>query len=639
MSATAQTGIPKIPGPPIIARKTTFTLDRSKQVKRLNKDTVIDNFEITINANNENVNIQCNAGFYAIVAKPVMEDLAFGLSQTIEDITIKCHDITNRSDSTGAATTTVIMFRLHHKHVSTGQVTVHLHHTTRLVQVQGSALLPNGTRAPVWFVERVLRDKFVAQSKDQNYVITKFNKSVGDILSKSTHKVGAKPSCDGCQTSYSGRSAPVRCAECNLSYHKSKCYQSPNHPCYVKRRTVSCSTLIAGSASTVTTGRDLVPAIGQPQHLTSHSDNISNMPYDNQSLGGAPKPDPPTLQDYPGFDHNLLLPPPVPPPVVQQQQAMQETDVTADVSHGSPSSVPPTLQAAGASALPQSHPMPSTSSTSLQSLSQFMGTSSGFNPRTNSDMTSLGDQIQPYTGSSLGPSVPPFVSNSGTGDKIEHTKGKTKANKGNKTSNKTNNEIELEFSKYQNNVTQAKIRDQEVTIKDLRFKNNILESRVADLEGKQKQEIYDRYFPHPKDPQTRQEPVRNEGSSCCSSSPPTPVVISCCSGHHNTREGPGKGNITEFQDMAKKFEELKADLDSLKYRVDILSDVSIPKVIRQVLQSIAIPTHNTDAREGNDSLSTGDNNCSQQPPSLSQPDLNTSCMTVDDADISSQDLN
>ena len=91
--------------------------------------------------------------------------------------------------------------------------------------------------------------------------------------------------------------------------------------------------------------------------------------------------------------------------------------------------------------------------------------------------------------------------------------------------------------------------------------------------------------------------------------------------------------------MAKKFEELKADLDSLKYRVDILSDVSIPKVIRQVLQSIAIPTHNTDAREGNDSLSTGDNNCSQQPPSLSQPDLNTSCITVDDADISSQDLN
>ena len=71
-------------------------------------------------------------------------------------------------------------------------------------------------------------------------------------------------------------------------------------------------------------------------------------------------------------------------------------------------------------------------STSLQSLSQFMGTSSGFNPRTNSDMTSLGDQIQPYTGSSLDPSVPPFVSNSGTGDKIEHTKGKTKANKGSK---------------------------------------------------------------------------------------------------------------------------------------------------------------------------------------------------------------
>ena len=236
----------------------------------LNRDTAINDFEITINPSNENVNIQCNAGFYAKVAKPAMEDLAFGPSSTIEDITIKCHDITNRSDATGAATTTVIMFLLHHKHVSTGQVTVHLHHTTRLVQVQGSALLPNGTRAPVWFVERALREKFDAQSKTQSYDISNFNKSVGEILTKSVHKVGAKPSCDGCKSSYSGRSAPVRCAECNLSYYKYKCYQSPNHPCFVRRRTVSCSTLAASPEHTESSGRDLVPALVPPQEQARH---------------------------------------------------------------------------------------------------------------------------------------------------------------------------------------------------------------------------------------------------------------------------------------------------------------------------------------------------------------------------------
>jgi len=107
--STPGTGVSATPqsGPSITTRRNTFTLDRSKQIKRLNKDTIINDFEITINPSNENVNIQCNAGFYAKVAKPALEDLAFGPSPTIEDITIKCHDITNRSDATGAATTTL----------------------------------------------------------------------------------------------------------------------------------------------------------------------------------------------------------------------------------------------------------------------------------------------------------------------------------------------------------------------------------------------------------------------------------------------------------------------------------------------------------------------------------------------------
>ena len=170
-----------------------------------------------------------------------------------------------------------------------------------------------------------------------------------------------------------------------------------------------------------------------------------------------------------------------------------------------------------------------------------------------------------------------------------------------------------------------------MTIKDLKFRNNILESRLADLEGKQKQDIYDRYFPHPKDAHTSQEPVRHEGNSCCSGSHRAPLVISCCSGHHS-REGTGKENMNDFQEIAKKFDDLKADLNTVRKKVDILSDVSIPRVIRQVLQSIAIPTHVAEAGP-----STRDNHSSQQPSP--QPDLNTSCMTVDDAENSSQDLN
>ena len=256
-----------------------------------------------------------------------------------------------------------------------------------------------------------------------------------------------------------------------------------------------------------------------------------------------------------------------------------------------------------------------------------MGTSSGSGP----DIISPDRQNQLHTVSTQ---LYPPLCNTRTADTAAPGKGKTKANKGNKASNKTSAEIELEFSKYQNNITQAKIRDQEVTIKDLKFRNNILESRVADLEGKQKQDSYDRYFPHPKDAKTSQESVRHEANSCCSGSHRAPLVISWCSGHHSV-EGPGKDNKNDFQEIVKKFDDLKADLHNVKNRVDILSDVSIPRVIRQVLQSIALPTHTPDAAEAGPS--TRYIHSSKQPSP--QPDLNTSCMTVDDAENSSQDLN
>ena len=90
--------------------------------------------------------------------------------------------------------------------------------------------------------------------------------------------------------------------------------------------------------------------------------------------------------------------------------------------------------------------------------------------------------------------MPPFISNPSIETVSSQPKGKGQGKgrgKGKAKSDKTSDELALEYSKYEVNITQAKIRDQEATIKDLRFMNGILEARVADLEKKQKQDIYE----------------------------------------------------------------------------------------------------------------------------------------------------
>ena len=230
--------------PTVTTCRVGFSLDRTKQLKKLRKDSAVNNYEVEISPNNENVNIYCSVGFYTKIAIPTFETLTACSTISASGVTVLCHDVTKRTDATGAATTTVIMFRLCHDKLSVGQVTVHLHHSTRNVQLQGSALLPDNTTAPVWFVENILKDKFKieeSQAKD----ISKFNQSVSDMVTKHFEQVTTKNTCAGCKSIFNGRCLPIQCPQCTLYYH-TKCYPSTTHSCQVRRRTASCTTTLRG---------------------------------------------------------------------------------------------------------------------------------------------------------------------------------------------------------------------------------------------------------------------------------------------------------------------------------------------------------------------------------------------------------
>ena len=166
--------------------------------------------------------------------------------------------------------------------------------------------------------------------------------------------------------------------------------------------------------------------------------------------------------------------------------------------------------------------------------------------------------------SGLNPSAPPFVSNNVAN--VKQTK-----NNGRGSKNKAAPDLALEYAQYTANVSKAKIREQEITIKDLRFKNEILEARVVELEKKQKEDIYNKYFPLPGSAPTPQPSgthhEQGHGLVGCNHGAPH-LILSCsnmknnCFQHLNST---CQSSDTVTGEQTKKFAELKSAIDTIRY--------------------------------------------------------------------------
>ena len=586
-------------------RKESFILDRRKQVKKLGRDASVNDFDIVISNSSENVNIHCSVGFYTKVAIPFFESLAASASSYIGDVAITCHDVSQRTDATGAATTAVTSYRLSRHEHRIGQVTVHLHHTTRNVQVQGKAKIIDNMKAAVWFVEYVMKDHFAEHSKSKADDIDKVNKSVGDKVSEQIRKINTKTKCAGCQAQFNGRSCPEKCLECSLYFHKSKCFQSEKHRCYTLRRSFSFDHPTSGNSS-------LNQTISPPQ--------VSNVATQNSS---------PTYHD-------------------QSRTAEQTNKIIAVSGDSIPdlNSRQPPSPSAGPSTVPPSHPLPLPSPHAVPSSSQVLQT---LNPTAAPFVTQQAPLALPTSTQHTGIAMDKHSESTGNLEK-QKSKGKTKTKK-------VTPDVEFlaEFNKYETNILQAKVQEQETTIKDLRFKNKLLEDRVVDLEKKQKQDIYDRYFPQQNKAKDMSEKIsdpepsysnRNMSRHCCRC-----LVQHSC---HSLSLTPC--NSTELpsnntKDITDKFDDIKRELETMKCKIDTAINVTIPQKIRTAL---AYKDHSMAAQESAPSgprpepqLPTHPAQASDRPSSphksksvpdiVTNDDLNT---TIDEImDEVSEDLN
>ena len=207
-------------------RRHSFTLNREKQAANVVHDSSIEDFEITVNNQDTNVNIKCSSGFYASVARPAMSSFMQGTNFYVGAVSIQCGHVAFNRDVTGVEESRVLHLQLTTSVVS-ANVTVTLHHTTRLVQIQGGTKMPNKYKAATWFLESYVRQKFEYQAGVQKYDISKFNKAIRDMFSNVSTNITTEASkdhsCAHCDKTFKSNSVPVLCTFCLKQAHKSKC--------------------------------------------------------------------------------------------------------------------------------------------------------------------------------------------------------------------------------------------------------------------------------------------------------------------------------------------------------------------------------------------------------------------------------
>ena len=220
-------------------RSTSYAMNPDYLVSRLVRDANLD-YDILCeqNCNGQNVNVKCSSGFYLAIAKPTLSSISEGHSLSVQGIIATLSSSTTDTiDINGLVENRLLKISLKTATVPTcslGTLSIHLRHSTRLVQIQASFMMPDSTMAPVWFVENVLLPMF----KERGNVSSKHIQGINNaILALNTIPNQDKPlsdapstkSCGGCLKLFKGKACPVPCTTCAKFFHKTTCWKS--HQC------------------------------------------------------------------------------------------------------------------------------------------------------------------------------------------------------------------------------------------------------------------------------------------------------------------------------------------------------------------------------------------------------------------------
>ena len=605
-------------------RQAKYTLDRNKQLSRLCKDTKIEDYDITVSPIAHNVTIKCSAGFYTQVVLPSFSNMSLQYHNTTDGVLLHVVKIEGQVDATGASVTAMIVFELKYEQSreksSIGTVTIHLHHSARKIQLQGSSMVHEQIRAPVWFVDNFLKGIFNHYARSKAVDITNFNNAAHDMLTNHLQKISSQDKCGYCANLFGGRSIPENCSSCKKKFHKS-CFQDKSHLCRrstlpeynlsnkdpatsstnLARRQNSTPINVSPVSNSSTAG--FSPMTSSTTHLNPSSPSMRYNTDTSMSQSFYPVS---TQQATP--PSNLLLMSSTPSYTTTATTATTTTTTTTTTTP-SPLTQPPNpissqadlvlSNAVFSSALPDGaagpglippptsvHHDPNMRNPSLNPLAVLF----------------VPDLSQPDTPQSSSNTPGPAAS-----------RAKKPAKKNSPPQN-----LDLEYARIELNTAQASIVVLETTINDLRFRNAILEDRIKQIEDKKKTDIYEKYFP-PSD----QPNVTRQGCACASRAPPQlqcchQVTTHCCSMNHQPSPSGAENSESILQTIAT----LKADIEDLKLKLGPTSTPN-PTTVPSTVDPPSANAHDKDNGASENDVpsepSVEANNAADSTPSSTDP--------------------
>jgi hypothetical protein len=428
-------------------RKASYSLNQAKQMSKIRDDAALDDFQVTVNNNDQNVTIKCSSGFYIQVAKASFVTMKKHSVFSAADVAITVDEVTVTTDQKGLEATMLMHFSFMDEKVALGGVAVHLHHSTRTIQLQGSSVMPDSSRAALWFLNNVSLKKFKDIAKSKKFEIKNFNKAARNVLQTATTAFpdANTNTCHACTLIFNTKSKPSQCNSCSKFFHK-MCIR--DHGKFCRKHPPVQSTLAS-----------IVPASAS---IALASSSVSSVELCSTPLGGSSLTD-----STPAFTISASR---------QHLQSSQPPAAVTESFSTFPSSsrvrTAVTFVSASIASSGAACPMPSSSisqqcSRSTSRTSTVTTTNIGL-PRT---MLPIGNDVASKT-------------------------SKTNAKKKQKSIPTTADEHTVETLERELGAAQARIAMLDAELNDKKNECTALYKRIKILEEKENAVILDKYFPH-----------------------------------------------------------------------------------------------------------------------------------------------
>ena len=492
--------------PSVSHRIANFALNKAKQVQSIGADTNLEDFSVIVNDSDKNVNIQCSTAVYETVVKPLFSNFTKGTNFKCNNISVSCSHVDYNRDKNCFEYNKVIHVILGGSgQFNIGKVTIHLHHTKRSIQMQGSALMPDGNRTPVWFLTHVLWEKLVSLAAEKQVDITRINTAVRDAV-ENRATVNIANICQHCTRLFDTKSKPTRCNHCLCFFHKTSCLPVHSNSCTNKQNLAPT-----------------IPTSGAPSSASLSRPSLAPSQKRRRTVADCPQTSPPPSTSSPrqltshprsSFDiqQNQVITRPPPP-----QALSTLASPPADATHSSPPGNPPFSS--------QSSPTLTVAPTNPPSLNAF---AVPFNPG--------------------------FTNNK---------KKTTRANR-----NLNPEQAKIDFLNIELDATKTKIVQLETAIEDRDVTITILNEKIKLLEQNQQDSINNKYKgPNPHRYNTHSYPC-NQALTCCSP-PACRCQSHCPQSHHCQHQAQAdsgsSGQVPILTEIKRSLDDIKAGI----YRISV----------------------------------------------------------------------